>query len=230
MSGAAGGKHGASGTIEGGAGAPGKNGTARLNDPWSMSRDVCRREGTALSVIDVQERLLPQITGAEAVVGNALKLIDMAAILQIPIIVTEQYPRGLGPTVAPVLERLFGDSGVVSGVTGPPIEKVSFSCFGSPAYRDKLKEVGAKRLVLCGVEAHVCVCQTALDALAAGLQVHVVVDSVGSRRPSDAEVALGRLGRAGAVLTCTESVIYELLQSSDVPEFKQVLEVVKRPR
>ena len=172
-----------------------------------------------LAVIDVQERLLAAMPDADRVVARSLRLAEAAALLDVPRVLTEQYPRGLGLTPAPLAARL-------------PVAtaKMSFSCCGCPAFDAAIgPDVGS--VVLAGLETHVCVAQTALDLLARGLTVFVAVDAVASRHALDHEIALRRLEAAGAVLTTSEAVLFEWCRSADHPRFRDVRPLVlDRPR
>ena len=172
---------------------------------------------TALLVIDVQEKLVPAIAGAARVVWNIRRLIDGAKILGLPIVATEQYPQGLGPTVAELAERL----------EQPLPAKLTFSCRGCPGPLADLRSRGIHKLLLCGIEAHVCVQQSALDLLADGWRAYVAVDAVGSRYEIDCQTALRRLDASGAVLTTSEAALFEWCQTAGTPEFKQISRLAK---
>jgi len=176
------------------------------------------RKQTALLVIDIQARVHAAMCFARQVEENAVKLIRGFQILQVPIYVTEQYPKGLGPTIPAVAEALRGTV---------PLQKMSFSCCGSAELMAGLAEKGIKQIVLCGIETHVCVSQTAHDLLAAGLQVHIARDAVSSRRESDHANALERMRTAGAVITTTEAGLFELMERADIAEFKAISALVK---
>jgi nicotinamidase-related amidase len=169
---------------------------------------------TALVVVDMQERLLPAIHENERVVANTRLLLRAASALELPVVMTTQYQKGLGPTLGAVAELAPAEA---------PIDKLSFSCFGSSDFTKALAATGRRSLVLCGVEAHICVLQTGLDALAAGYQVHVATDATSSRAPENAALGQRRLELAGAVLSSTEMAIYELLGASGTPAFKALL-------
>jgi len=173
---------------------------------------------TTLLVVDMQERLLPAIHESDRVIERACLMMRAAEALGLPVVMTTQYRKGLGATHPTVQERAPGIA---------PIDKVTFSCFGSPAIAEAVGATGRRSLLLLGVEAHICVLQTGLDALAAGYQVHLVVDACGSRRADNAELGARRLERAGVVLTSTEMAIYELLGSSGSPAFKSLLPYFK---
>ena len=168
------------------------------------------RERAALVVVDVQEGFRGYDT-FEHVAGACAKLVEGARILGVPVLATEQYPKGLGPT-AP--EVGLGEQ--------QPIEKTVFSA----ARAEGFDLQGRRQAIVCGIEAHVCVSQTVLDLLDSGLEVHVPADAVGSRHRSDYEVGLRRMDDAGAQLGSVESVLFELLERAGTPEFKAVQKLI----
>lgn len=174
------------------------------------------RGDTALLVVDVQERLVPAIAGGARVVWNVRRLIDGAKTLGLPVVATEQYPKGLGPTVAELAERL-----------GPVPSKLTFSCGGCPELFDDLRSRNICKILVCGIEAHVCVQQTVLDLLADGWRVYVAADAVGSRFEADHRIALGRMDSAGATLTTTEAAIFEWCEIAGTAEFKQISQLAR---
>ncbi|MFI5379181.1 MAG: hydrolase [Tepidisphaerales bacterium] len=174
-------------------------------------------QGTVLLVIDVQERLLPAIHESEQCAANVRKMIDAAKVLGVPLIVTEQYPAGLGPTCASIREAL-GDE--------KAIEKMRFSaCVEATTAR--LGELDRRQVLVVGIEAHVCVQQTVLDLLRLDYNPYVCADAVSSRRAIDRDTALARMRQAGAIITTSESAIFELLGEAGTNQFKQVLKIVK---
>ncbi|MBI3947458.1 MAG: hydrolase [Armatimonadetes bacterium] len=180
--------------------------------------DLAQREKSCLLVVDVQERLMPAIHGGERVVESCVRLIRGVRLLQVPILVTTQYVRGLGPLVAPVAEAL-GESGA--------FDKTAFSCCAEDGFFGRLDALEKDTVIVCGVEAHVCVLQTALDLVENGYRVHVVADAIGSRDPENRRVALEKMARAGAVISTTEMVLFELLRRAGAAEFKAVQALVK---
>lgn len=179
---------------------------------------ILNREKTALLVIDLQEKILPVIFEAERVVENTIKLINGFNRLNLPIFYTEQYSKGLGPT-EPRVKAALGDI--------KPIDKMSFSCYGAENLFNSLSDKGIEQIVLCGVESHVCVLQTALDLAANNFQVHLASDCVSSRRKFDFEIALERMRSNGMEITLTESILFELLEVCGTDEFKAVSKIVK---
>jgi nicotinamidase-related amidase len=173
------------------------------------------RERAALVVVDVQEAFRKAVPSFADVAEASATLVRGAAAMDVPIHVTEQYPKGLGETVPEVADHL------PDGVE--PVEKVRFSA----AEADGFDLGGRDQALVCGIETHVCVNQTVLDLLDAGVEVHVAADAVGSRTEENRSLGLHKAERAGAVLTSVETALFELLRGSDAPEFKQVQELVK---
>ena len=174
----------------------------------------------ALIVIDIQEKLLPPIFKKEQLVRNAQLLIRLAGILKMPTLMSTQYSKGLGGTI-PEIASLLPDV--------QPLEKTAFSCFGSDVFCSALKRVPGNRntVLLCGMEAHICVALTALAALREGYLVHVAADAVSSRTELNWQIGLDRMRAAGAVISSTEMIIYEALRSSGTSEFKDMLKHLK---
>ncbi len=174
-------------------------------------------ETSVLLVVDYQERLLPAIHEAAACVEAGRRMIQAARILQVPVLATEQYPRGLGPTCATILEALAGT---------PVIEKTRFSACVEETVT-ALRRLARPFVIVVGIEAHVCVQQTVLELLKLGYTPLVCADAIGSRRPLDRDTAVARMRQAGAVITTTESATFELLGRAGTEAFKAVLAVVK---
>lgn len=180
--------------------------------------DLANAGDSLLLVIDPQEKLVRMIHNREEVVGNIARLLKFASIFSLPVILTEHYPQGLGYTVEEVKREL---------AEYRPILKRIFSCFGVPEFEEAVRNSERKRLLVCGIETHICVCQTVLDALHRGYLVQVVSDAVGTRRPEDHHTALLRMRHAGATVTTSEALIYEVTCRADGEEFKRVLDLVK---
>jgi nicotinamidase-related amidase len=176
-------------------------------------------DSALLLIIDLQERLLPAIHDADAISQACQLMIRAAGIVGLPMILTEQYPKGLGTTVKPITD-LLEPAGV------KPISKVLFSGY-TPEVRAVLEAGGREQIVVVGIESHVCVQQTVLDLLTVDYRVWVCADAVGSRRPVDREMALHRMRQAGAVVTTTESAIFELLRQAGTDLFKKMLPILK---
>lgn len=179
---------------------------------------IFQREKSALLVIDIQEKLLPVIYEIESVVDNTIKLINGFKFLNLPIYFTEQYPKGLGSTELRIKSALEERSA---------IHKMSFSCFGAGNLFEELKSKNIKQIVVCGIESHVCVMQTALDLVSNEFQVHVAADAVSSRRKYDYEIALERMRSNGIEITLTESILFEMLIICGTDEFKAISKLVK---
>jgi nicotinamidase-related amidase len=175
-------------------------------------------DNTVLVIIDIQEKLTRVIHNRENLVQNVLKLIKGMQVLEIPIILTEQYPAGLGLTL-PEITRLIPDT--------KPLEKVCFSCCGIEPFREQLESLNRRQVLIIGIETHVCVYQTAMDLQDLGYEVHLVVDCISSRHPENKEVSLAKMSQAGINLTTTEMVLFELLKVAKGDKFKQISQIVK---
>ena len=177
------------------------------------------RNSAQLVVVDVQEKLCramnPQVL--EKLTGNISILLAAAAELGLPAVATEQYVKGLGETLPVLKEKL----------TAPSLEKMTFSCCGGDGFLETLAASGRRQVILTGMETHVCVLQTALELLAEGYAVHLVCDAVMSRRKENWETALATLTAAGAVLTTTEAVLFQLLRVAGSEEFKKLSKLVR---
>jgi nicotinamidase-related amidase len=180
-----------------------------------LTERLTARHG-GLLVVDLQEKLLAAMKDRDSVVENTMRLVKGARLLKMPVWASEQYPRGLGST-APGIAELIPDRPT----------KLSFHCCAVPQLLEQLYGRHIRHLTLAGVEAHVCVAQTALEVLDLGFQVQVAADAVTSRYRMDWEFALRRLERAGAVVSTTEAILFEWLETSDRPEFKAISAMVK---
>ena len=178
---------------------------------------MLKKENALLVFIDVQGKLSELVDGSEALFGNLRRLLQGMNALDVPVIVTEQIPEKLGPTRDEFQEF----------ITASPITKSSFGCCGEPAFFQALEKTGCKQVILCGIETHVCVYQTALQLLATGHKVTVVTDAVSSRDPANKTLALRRMENEGVKLTGTEMLLFELLGDAKDPAFKSVLNIVK---
>jgi len=184
-----------------------------------IARRPLRVEDCVLGVIDIQDRLLVAIHEKERLVRNAKLLIRLANILHLPVIVSTQYVKGLGPTNQNIIELL---PGVI------PVDKLEFGCFGNGDFCARVARLaGRNTLLLCGMETHICVLQTAIGALNQGHIVHVAADAVGSRTELNWKLGLERMRDAGVVISSTEMMIYELLGQSGTPAFKEMLRFLK---
>lgn len=175
------------------------------------------RQNTMLLVIDMQERLCPVIAENEKVIAAVNQLLQGAQILNLPILVTEQYPKGLGHTVPEVI--LPAETEI--------IEKICFSCMLSENVAKSLTAKGAKHLIVAGVEAHICVLKTVLDAIQQGYVVHVVAEAVSSRALSNKQLALERMRQAGAHIVSVEMILFLLLDQAGTDEFKAISKLIK---
>jgi nicotinamidase-related amidase len=178
---------------------------------------IIRAEAAAI-IIDVQERLLPHIDRGDIVLSNCLKLIEGLKILSVPVIITQQYTKGLGPTVNSIIQ-MFPQFRY--------IEKISFSCWEELAFKNEISHLNKTDIILCGIEAHVCVLQTCIDLLAEGKKPVIVEDCVSSRRPDDKRIAIERMRQEGARITTVESLLFELLRVAGNQTFKSISNIVK---
>lgn len=179
-----------------------------------MSAELLDRRRAALVVVDVQEAFRHAVQDFERIAARSAVLAQAARILGLPTIVTEQYPQGLGDTVTPLLEHLEGV---------PRLPKTVFSAVRAEGFSLD----GRDQAIVCGIEAHVCVSQTVLDLLGAGIQVHVTRDAVSSRSPVDLAAGLERMERGGAVLSSVEMALLELVGEAGTPEFKAIQGLIK---
>jgi len=175
-------------------------------------------DNTALVIIDIQGKLWNVMYEKEALLENAQKLAKGMQVLGVPIILTEQNPKGLGPTV-PELVQLLPDV--------KPIPKFEFSCCRNRDFQQALDNLKRKQILICGIESHICVYQTTLALLSSGYEVQVVADVVSSRVVKNREIALTRVQSEGAKVTTSEMALYELLQTAESPQFKEMLKVIK---
>ena len=173
---------------------------------------------TVLVAIDFQERLFPVMHDKEKLLRQVVKLIQGARVLEIPVILTEQYPKGLGPTL-PEIAGLLPDV--------KPIEKTCFSCCDAESFNSALEATNRKQVLICGIEAHICVYQTAVALSQADYEVQVVADCVSSRDPENKMVSLFKMGFTGITPTTMETALFELLKIASGDKFKQISNIVK---
>jgi nicotinamidase-related amidase len=175
---------------------------------------------SALVVLDLQIKLVPAILEPERVIRNCQLLLKLAEVLSTPVVLTSHYTKGLGSIIPEISQAAPGIE---------PLEKTSFGCFGEPGFLVHLKDRAphANSLLMAGVETHICVMQTALGALEAGYLVHVAADATSSRTRENRQIGLDRMQRAGAIISSTEMMVYELLRRSGTPEFKSILPLLK---
>ncbi|MDO9254667.1 MAG: hydrolase [Bacteroidales bacterium] len=176
------------------------------------------KENTIGIFIDIQEKLFPHMQEMDQLEQNLITLAAGFKVLEIPFLVTEQYPKGLGFTILP-LKMSIGDYSA--------IEKMAFSCCDEPQFANILSTTGRKNVILCGIETHVCVLQTALDLLQSGYQPVVIEDCVSSRKLSDKLTAIERMRQEGAIITSLESILFELTRNSGTETFKAISKLVK---
>jgi nicotinamidase-related amidase len=181
-----------------------------------MKSQRLKPERSIILVIDPQEKLLPKIFEPERVTKNCILMIHLARVMGIPLVATTQYEKGLGGIVEEIRKALSETK---------PMDKVEFGCFNNEAFTQCIKTLGPSRntLILCGIESHICVAQTALGALDGGYIVHVASDATSSRTAWNWQIGLDRMGGTGAIISSTEMIIYEILQRSDSPAFKAML-------
>jgi nicotinamidase-related amidase len=176
------------------------------------------REKAALAVIDMQEAFRPVISEFHQIAARIALMVQACNLLKVPVIMTEQYPNGLGRTITEIGQ--YYPEGIEA------IEKLSFSACGVQEFETRLREHHTEQVMICGIEAHVCVSQTAHDLLNNGYQVHLLSDAVATRLPRNLEVAINKMARAGAIVSSVEMALFELCSAS-MPEFKQVQALVK---
>lgn len=176
------------------------------------SRDV------VLVIVDIQERLAAAMPERQGVISSCLHLIEVAKMLSVPIIVNEQYPKGLGPTVPEIRDALKDAA---------PHEKVTFSCCRMGSFTESLQATGRSKVLLVGMETHVCVLQTCIDLLEKDYVIHAVSDAICSRSKDNYQTALAYMRDAGAVITCTETVLFQLLERAGTEEFKAISRRIK---
>lgn len=184
-----------------------------------MPMPKLERDRAALLVVDLQQKLLPLVADADAVQQQCIRMIQGCAALGVPVLATEQYPKGLGQTVEPVA-RALGEVDVEL------VEKVRFSACVEPIHR-KLTELNRTHVIICGIETHVCVVQTASDIQQQGLVPFVVGDAVGSRRHADRDLALQRMTAGGVVPLSTEMALLEMVHEAGTPAFKAILPLIR---
>jgi nicotinamidase-related amidase len=169
-------------------------------------------------VIDIQEKLLPVMVHSEQVIKNSSNLVQIAKSLEIPILWCQQVPNALGPTVQE-LSSLLADIN--------PINKTTFSCCGNARFLMKLEELQATTAILCGIESHVCVFQTAVELIKHGLSVHTVSDAISSRTEENGRIGIERMAKEGANITSTEMLLFELLRDSKHHKFRELAKLIK---
>ncbi len=180
---------------------------------------ILRPDNTLLVAIDLQEPFLRGVTDRESVLARCELLVEGCSVLRVPVLPTVQNAERLGPPVSEIARLLPAACGTV--------DKLCFSCAGSEPFLAEVRRSGRKQILLCGVETHICVCQTALDLLNEGYQVHVASDAVSSRSEENRRAGLRRMEAAGAIPSSAEMAIYELLGEAGTPEFREILRLIK---
>ena len=176
------------------------------------------KEKTGLLIVDVQERLMPVMVGRQSVIDNIVKIIHLARLYKLPVILTEQYPKWLGSTLPEIAHSVPAFD---------PIKKMHFNCCEDDTFNERLESVGLKNIIVTGVEAHICIFQTCVSILDRGYTVHVPQDAVDSRTEDNLCVGLELMKKAGAVITSTETVIYQILKRAGTDEFKKMLKLIR---
>jgi len=173
---------------------------------------------SCLVVVDVQGKLAQLMHDKQQLFNNIQILIKAANILDIPIIFCQQYPQGLGQTIAPIAKLLTGIE---------PVNKLTFSCCGDEKFNTRLKRLARRQILLCGIETHVCVYQTAMDLLARGCQVELIADAVSSRTLKNKQIAIGKMQAEKVKISSVETALFELLKTAEHPQFKKIAKLVK---
>lgn len=182
-----------------------------------VHKNLLDSKDTLLVVIDIQEKFKAAIYKADKVIEASAKLIQAANILDIPVVYTEQYPKGLGNTVEELKNHLE---------KAKYFDKVEFSCCRKEGFIDYLKEINRKKVIICGIEAHVCVNQTSLDLLEAGFTPFIVTEAVSSRTKTNKKLGIKKMEKSGAVINSLEMTLFELLETAKNPNFKQVQQLI----
>ncbi|MBF0487028.1 MAG: hydrolase [Nitrospirae bacterium] len=183
-----------------------------------VSRHRLTAVDSAILIVDIQERLAAVMPERDTLIKNTLHMIELAKLLHIPIILTEQYPKGLGRTVAGIRDAL---------PEYKPIEKTAFSACAEDGFIGNLRGCGRKKVILCGIETHICILQTCLDLLDSGYEVHVVSDCTSSRTADNKAIALRQMAQCTAVITSVETVLFQLLVRAGTDEFKIISNRIK---
>jgi nicotinamidase-related amidase len=179
---------------------------------------LLEKANTGLIIIDVQEKLMQVMGRKQSIIENIKKLLLLSKLFKLPVILTEQYPKWLGSTVPEIIESL---------PVYKPISKLYFNCCDEEAFNEQLNSVDLKTIILTGVESHICIFQTCTSLLEKGYQIHLPQDAIGSRTNENWHVGIELSKKAGAFITSTETVIYQILKKAGTKEFKQMLKVMK---
>ncbi len=184
-----------------------------------MKSRLLNADKAVLLVVDIQEKFVPVVFAVERLIAKTTALIEAAKLLELPIVVSEQYPKGLGSTVKALSDIL--PEGAVR------LEKTAFGCLGDQGIADHLKSLGRSQIMVCGLEAHVCVNQTVHQLLSAQYQVHLIEDALATRDPVNLEIGVRKMREAGAITSCVEMAIFELMGQSKHPKFKALQALIK---
>ncbi len=176
------------------------------------------KENTIGVVIDLQEKILPHMFNREKIIERCLIMVKGLRILNVPIVVTQQYTKGLGNTIKSINDAIGNFS---------YIEKQTFSCYREPSFIKVMNRSGKRNVVIMGIESHVCILQTALDLLYNNFNPVVVIDAISSRKKEDMDIALWRIRDVGCIMTTVESILFELCRKAGTPEFKEISKLVK---
>ena len=185
-----------------------------------MSHVLIKKDNCVLLVLDIQGTLFRTMHDREHMLAAALKMIDFARRVGIPIVATEQYPKGLGPSLPEILEALPDGIEV--------IPKTSFSCFGEPRFDARLRALGRKTVIVVGMETHICITQTTLGGIAKGYDMYLVADGISSFSEFDTRIAFERLRAAGATIATSEMAIFEILRVAKTADFEKCFDLLKR--
>jgi isochorismate hydrolase len=180
--------------------------------------NLLRKDDTLLVIVDIQTKLLNVMFEKERLISSCQKLIQSLSLLEIPMVVTEQYPEGMGPT-DPVILELLQERDTIS--------KMSFSCCGVEDFSQRIKSSGKKQVVVIGIESHICILQTVHDLLFQNYSVYVPYDAVSSRKEGDYRYALDRMRQAGVIIGSVESAIFELMKTAEIPVFRKISKIIK---
>lgn len=179
---------------------------------------LLKKDDTVLVIIDIQENLWNAMYNKDEIERNAGTLVELAIKAEIPILLTTQYKKGIGPTIKSLNEKL---------IDVEETEKLCFNCFDSEQFKDRALSLGRKTLLIAGMETHICILQTALSALDQGFIVHIVADATGSRTEKNHHIGLERMRDAGSVVTSTETAVFEIIKEAGTPLFKEMLRIIK---
>lgn len=183
-----------------------------------MNKFFLEKDNAVLVIIDIQDRLAAAMKVKDEVIKNCQNMIELSKMVNFPIVVTEQYPKGLGQTVTEIKDALPAYQ---------PIEKLTFNCCENPAFLSEIKKLNKKNIILTGMETHICVLQTCIGLLNEGFNVHIVRDAVSSRAKENWKTGIEFMRDAGAVITCTETVLFQILKVAGTEEFKAISRRIK---